>query len=455
MKITFCGGAQVVTGVNYLLETKRHKFLVDCGLFQGTRKMEKKNKEPFPYDPKKIDFVLVTHSHLDHIGRLPRLIKEGFSGKIYLTPPTADFTKIMLEDSLKLLEEKAAHAGVILPFTEQDITEITGLFEPKEYSQWFEPVKGISVCFRDAGHILGSAIIEIKIENNKNKPIKLIFSGDLGNYPVPILKDPSIIEDADYVFIESTYGDRNHESEKQCKDMLEDIIEEAIKNKGVLMIPSFALERSQQLLYHLNEIIENHRVSQLPIFFDSPLAIKATEIYKYHRKYFDKEAIDLINSGDDLFRFPGLKFISSVKESKKIVQVLPPKIIIAGSGMSQGGRIIHHEALYLSDPQNILLFISYQAKGTLGRLIKDGVRKVRIIDQIVPIRAKIRAIEAYSAHADQNGLIKWLSYFIKPVKKIFIVQGEEEPAKALARRIMDELGILAEVPQIGQISQLS
>ncbi|MFH0805384.1 MAG: MBL fold metallo-hydrolase [Patescibacteria group bacterium] len=454
MKLHFYGGAGMVTGANYLLETNKSKILVDCGLFQGGRRMDKKNEEPFPYSPEEIDFVLITHAHLDHIGRLPKLVTNGFNGEILSTGPTRDFAHLLLKDSQKLLREKAKRAGTIPLVEEEYIDKIIKMFRPIEYDESIKLNDKISVCFREAGHVLGSASIEVMADGKK-----LVFSGDLGSSKISTLREPAVIKDADYVIMESTYGDRVHEEEQECKDMIEDVVEDAVLRGGTLMIPSFALERTQQLLYHFNELVENKRIPQIPIFVDSPLAIKLTEVYKQYPNYYNKKTSLLVKSGDDIFKFPGLKFTLSTQESKEINNVASPKIIIAGAGMSQGGRIIHHEVRYLSDPKNTLLIVTYQAKGTLGRKILEGATEVEILDKIIPIKAKIEHINGYSSHADQKDLINWISNMIKPdslkrPKKVFVCHGEEEPADALAQHIKDHLGLSVQTPKIGEIIEL-
>jgi metallo-beta-lactamase family protein len=454
MKLYFHGGAGIVTGVNYLLETSQSKILIDCGLFQGDRKLDKKNQEPFPYQPAEIDFVLITHAHLDHIGRLPKLIEDGFKGQIFATAPTIDFARLMLEDSQKILYEKAVRAGVIPLMDGQKIEKIIKMFKPVEYDQSIKLNQEISVCFREAGHVLGSASIEIEAEDKK-----IVFSGDLGSGRVPILRKSAQIKEADYVVLESAYGGRVHEDSQASKDMVEDIVEETVARGGILMIPSFALERTQQILYHLNELVENRRIPQIPVFVDSPLAIKLTKIYAQYPQYYNKEAKLLIKSGDDIFKFPGLKLTQTVAESKAINEVAPPKIIIAGSGMSQGGRILHHEIRYLPDPKSTLLIVTYQVQGTLGRKLLEGDKKVKLLDQVIPVKARIEHINGYSGHADQKELIDWLSPIVSPdstkrPQKIFVCQGEEKPANALAQYIKDHLGLEAEVPEIGQVVEL-
>ncbi len=454
VKLSFFGGTRMVAGSNYLIETENTKILVDCGLFQGEKVIEDKNYEKFPYNPKSIDFLLVTHAHMDHIGRIPKLYKEGFRGKILGTRPTKDLTHNMLLDSQGIMKDEAKRENRKPPYSQRDVIGVMELFEGIDYHQILKLSKGTKCQFRDAGHILGSSIIELWIGQ-----VKIVFSGDLGNPPVPLLKPTEFIDETDYVLVESAYGDRLHEKRGERKDLLENAIEDTITRKGVLMIPAFALERTQELLYELNSLVENHRISSIPIFVDSPLAIRNLDIYKKYPEYYNKESVYLIESGDELFKFKGLKFTETVKESKKINDVPPPKIIIAGSGMSEGGRILHHEIRYLPDPNSILLIIGYQVSGTLGRKILDGAQKVKIFRENIPVRAEVKAIGGYSAHADQKGLYQWIAHIKRPVyplrngkkdikglKKVFVVQGEEGPALALVQKIKDNLGVETEAP---------
>jgi len=470
LKLTFCGGAGVVTGANYLLETENSKILVDCGLFQGPKELEAKNTERFTYDPKTIKAVIITHSHLDHIGRLPQLIAGGFSGQIFATPPTIDFTRLILEDSVKILAEKAEHAGVLPLFGQREVEHVMEHFVPVDYYQRTEAAEGVDFTYHEAGHILGSALVEVEADGPPSPDgfgrasKKIIFSGDMGNPPVPLLRAPDFLEEADYIVLESTYGDRNHEPAATCQEVVENAIEDTVSKGGVLMIPSFAMERTQQLLYHLNNLAENHRIPRLPIFIDSPLAIKITRVYKKYPQYYNKEAIFNIDSGDDIFKFPGLEFTEASKDSKKINNVPPPKVIIAGSGMSQGGRIMHHELLYLGDPKNTLLLITYQAEGTLGRKIYEGAKHVEILDRRVEIKARVQKLSGYSAHADQQFLMEWVKHFKKihqvgqgknqELKKVFVVQGEEGSSRTLAGLIKDELGIETHIPKLDEVVDL-
>lgn len=425
--------------------------MVDCGLIQGARHAEEKNYERFPYEPKSIDAVFITHAHIDHIGRLPKLVKDGFLGKIYMTRPTCDFSHIMLNDSQELMREEAKDEKKDPLYTKQDVAKTLEFIECIDYDKEIEPTEDIKVRFQDAGHILGSAIIEIWAGD-----IKIVFSGDLGNSPVPLLRPATFINEADYVVIESTYGDRQHEDIDLRKNLLEDVIEDTVRRGGVLMIPAFAMERTQELLYELNSLVENKRIPEIPVFIDSPLAIKATEIYKKYPSYFNQEAVYLIKSGDKIFQFPRLQFTQTTEESKAINDVAPPKIIIAGSGMSTGGRILHHERRYLSDPNSTILFIGYQVAGTLGRRIFDGAKTVKIFREEISVNCEVRAIGGYSAHADQEQLENWAKKIKEGgrLKKIFAVQGEEGPALALVQLLRDHLGIDAHAPMLGEKVEL-
>jgi metallo-beta-lactamase family protein len=451
MKLTFYGGAKTVTGSNYMLESGGVKILIDCGLNQGSSYCENLNFEPFPYDPKEIEAVFVTHSHIDHIGRLPKLYKAGFRGKIYSTFPTRDFAECLLIDSEHILGEEAQKKKKPPIYSIEDVNEVMGVWEGVRYHQVLKigpPAGGFKIEFYDAGHILGSSFISVSAEGKK-----VIFSGDLGNVPAPLVKDTETVNKADYVLVESTYGGRLHEDVKNRKDLLEDAIEETVKAGGVLLIPAFAMERTQELLYELNDLVENGRIARVPVFIDSPLAIKITEVYKKYSEnseYFDKESIASHAGGDQIFNFPGLKMTLTTEQSKEINSVPAPKIIIAGAGMSQGGRILHHELRYLPDPKSAILFIGYQAKDSLGRQIMDGVKKVRIMGEDVLVNCKVKSISGYSAHADQNGLLDWLRPMRQSVKKIFIVQGEEEQIIPLEQRIKDEFAVEAYVPSSGE-----
>ena len=460
MKLTFYGGARQVTGANYLLDISNTKILVDCGMFQGSKYSEDLNYEKFPYDPPKVSFIFITHSHTDHSGRLPKLYKEGFRGKMVATNATLDLMKKALPDNLNLIKQEAEESGREPLFSLKDLEGVLKLAHGVGYEEEINIGNGVKAVLHDAGHILGSAIIEIQWQNNNQLPItndqtklrKIYFTGDLGNPPTPLLKSPYLPKDADYVVIESAYGSRTHEDKVERKNILQKVVVETMRRGGVLMIPSFAMERTQELLYELNGLMEGKKILKVPIFVDSPLATNLTEVYRKYPDYFNKEASYLIDSGDDIFNFPGLKFTRTAEESKRINDLPPPKIVIAGSGMSTGGRILHHERRYLPDPNSTILFIGYQVKGSLGRRILDGEKEVKIFGEKIAVNCKVEAIGGYSAHADQNGLLEWVKAASGEgkLKKVFVVQGEEDSSLALARKIERVLNVDAIVPKMGE-----
>ncbi|HZS43335.1 MAG TPA: MBL fold metallo-hydrolase [Candidatus Paceibacterota bacterium] len=445
LKLTFCGGANSVTGANFLLESDKFKILVDCGLEQGDPNAGEINRRPFIFDPAAIDVLLVTHAHTDHLGRIPKLVKDGFKGRIISTIETKELAPLMLEDSVKLLNQEAERNGVLPIYEMPDVQKTISLWQSIPYHQQTEILPGFSVYLKDAGHVLGSAMIELT-HNGK----KIVFTGDLGNSPSPLLKDTEAITDADYLLMESVYGDRNHESATLRRDKLEDVIEETVKRNGVLVIPTFSLEKAQIIIYELNNLVEQGRISVVPVYIDSPLAIKITEIYKRHPQNFNDVARAAVERGDDLFNFPKLHFTSTSEESKAILGTPNPKIVIAGSGMSTGGRIQHHEINYLSDPKNTLLFIGYQAAGSVGRQIEDGARSINLLGQNVQIKAQIAKIDGFSSHKDSEHLIEFVENTADTVKKIFVVMGESKSALFLVQRLRDYLGLQAYHPREGE-----
>lgn len=456
LNLTFYGGTEGVTGANFMLEKKPSiedgienipglKILVDCGMIQGSKFAENLNRSEFKYDPSSVDYLLVTHSHIDHIGRIPKLVRDGFKGEIISTPETKELSQLMLEDSLKILEEEARQDGLLPLYEKEDVEKTLSLWSVLPYHTSRELKGGVAIYLKDAGHILGSSMIEITYNGKK-----IVFTGDLGNSPSPLLKDTEGITDADYVVMESVYGDRNHESREERKGKLKDFIKKTLEKKATLIIPAFSLERTQAILYEMNDIFENGDLPSLPVFIDSPLASKVTEVYKKYSSLDFKDSVKAeIAQGDDVFNFPRLKFTVRVEESIKIRNTPNPKIIIAGSGMSHGGRIVQHEKNHLSDPNTILLLVGYQSAGSLGRQLEEGAKKVNIFGEIVNVRAKIEKINGYSSHKDSDNLVNFIESALSAskIKKIFVVMGELKSSLFLVQRLRDELGADAVHPK--------
>lgn len=426
------------------------KILVDCGLFQCPRVCEPQNYELFPFDVSKIEAVFVTHAHIDHTGRIPKLFKEGFKGKVYSTPATKDLARLMLEDSLGVMEKEAKNKNVEFLF---DLKDIEHAFKNWESVEYHDPVAvgDFKIRLLDAGHVLGSSMIEITAPDGKSGAYKkILVSGDIGNPPTPLLRSTEIVNDANVILVESTYGNRAHEDREGRRLKLERIIEDTVRHSGVLMMPAFSLERTQELLFEINNMVTDGRVPMVPTFLDSPLAIKATRIYQKYERYFNDEAKHVIGPGSKLFDFPMLKFTLSTEESKAINEVRPPKIVIAGSGMSTGGRILHHERRYLSDPNSTLLIMGYQAAGSRGRQLQDGAKTIEIFGEKIPVKCRVETIEGYSAHPDCNMLVEFIKHSIDNLGQVFCVQGEADAALFLVQRIRDYLGIHARAPHLGE-----
>lgn len=442
-KITleFHGGAGEVTGACYLLKGSDASILIDCGMFQGHSSLEKLNYEPFSFEPSSVDAVFITHSHLDHVGRLPKLVRDGFGGIIYSTSPTKDLSKLILDDALHLVKEhKNAVKGF---FDDADVERTMARWKTLDYG---EPVSvgSLEVLLKNSGHILGSSMIEVYAEGKK-----ILFTGDFGNIPSVLLPSPDpLSEGTDYLIIESTYGNRTHGETIDRTLQLERAIEDTVTRGGTLMIPAFATERTQDILYELNSMVMNHRVPQVPVFVDSPLAAKITDVYRSYPDYYNKTVFTLMKKDPAVFDFKGLKFTVTKEESKAINDIRPPKVVVAGSGSSMGGRILHHEARYLSDPRSILLVVGYQAGGSLGRRLLDGEKTVTILNQTIPVHAEVRNISGYSAHADEPQLYDFMRRGRTSLAKVFIVQGEAEAATQLAQDVKDRLGISAEIPAL-------
>ncbi len=466
MKVTFCGATKTVTGSNFLVEGAGKKFLVDCGLYQGGAKDEIKNEEPFPYNINEIDFMLLTHAHIDHSGRIPKLYKEGYRNPIYATNATCDLCAIMLPDSGHIQEtetewknRKRIRRGeeeLVPIYDAETAAKSLELFKGEPYDQIIELDDDIHVRFNDAGHMLGSSTIEIWIrENGENK--KIVFSGDLGNNDIPLLAEPTMIQDADFLVMESTYGNRLHiKNENKAKTFI-NIVTDTIKNGGTVVIPSFAVGRTQEILYELNKIKDSEDDSpeferkyrllmNTPVYVDSPLAISATEVFKENMDLFDEETQELIKRGDNPLEFPGLKFTQTVEESKALNESDESAIIISASGMCEVGRIKHHLKHNIWNPKNTILFVGYQAPGTLGRKIVDGAKTVKIFGEEVAVNARVEYIEGYSGHADQAGLLHFVDSFVKKPNHIFLVHGEEESQKALRDKINENFDLPVSIP---------
>jgi len=444
LTLTFCGGASGPTGSNFLIESEEHNFLIDCGLFQGKDISDQENNTPFSYQPSKIDTLFITHAHLDHIGRIPKLVQEGFCGVIYSTPPTKDIAELMFMDSMNVLAQQARRKNKKPPYTEKDVQKIMKLWQTRAYRDPIKITNNLSIILRDAGHILGSAMIEIIY--NKHK---LLFTGDLGNTPAPLLHDTEKVNDAKYIVMESVYGDRNHEDKNIRRVLLRRIILETVRKKGVLLIPVFSIERTQEMLFEFNHMVEKKEIPLIPIFLDSPLAIKVTEIYKKYEDYYNANARDIIKSGDDIFKFPMLRFVPQHNDSLAIAHIDKPKVIMAGSGMSNGGRIVRHEKEYLSDPNNTLLLVGFQVAGTLGRELQEGAKKVLIDDEKIIVQARVETIHGYSAHKDSDNLLDFIEQANEHGKlnKVFVALGEPRSSCFLAQKIRDYLDIDTQVAQ--------
>lgn len=456
LKLTFAGGTGWVTGANFLLETmptdgsKPLRILIDCGMIQGEHLAELDNWQPFSYDPASIDALIVTHAHEDHIGRIPKLVYEGFKGKIIGTSATRDLTAVMLADTAHILSSarNSSQFNLGKMYGNEVLARTAGMWETHEYHEEFK-LGDLTIRFKDAGHILGSVMAEITYNGSK-----IVFTGDLGNSPSPLLNDTEEITDVKYLVMESVYGDRNHEERAEREENLKKIILETYNKKGVLMVPIFSLERTQEFLYELNNFVESKQVPQMKIFLDSPLAIRITDVFRKHLDLFKETVRMQIKQGDNIFNFPGLRETEITQESIDILRVPGPKIIMAGSGMSSGGRILHHEKNYLGDPNATLLLTGYQVPGTLGRMLQEGRDQVMIFDERVHVRAKVVTIQGFSGHKDSFHLVKFVESTKDALKKVFVVMGESRVSMFLAQKLRDNLGVNAVVPEQGQTIEL-
>jgi len=455
IRVTCLGGAGSVTGSCYLVESPNNqKILVDCGMFQGGRQMEGRNKEAWGFDPKEIETLFLTHAHIDHSGRIPKLVKDGFTGRIITSPPTAELCEIMLLDAAHIQEmdaewqtrknKRQAGMDVTPLYTTEDAEASLKLLHPMERDQIITVEPGVKARLRNAGHILGSSILELWVEDGGDA-LKIVFSGDLGKKEQLIVKDPHEIFNADYLFVESTYGNRRHRTFEESKLELVEAIRYSVAAGEKIIIPAFAVERTQEILYILGEFLRGGLIPNIPIYLDSPLAIKATEIFRKNKKYYDEEARAIVDSGYDPFGMPSLRLTPSTRDSMAINEASGPAIVIAGSGMCTAGRIKHHLKHNLWRPGASIVIVGFQAKGTTGRQIVDGAKQVKIFRENVAVRAKVFTIGGFSAHADQGDLLEWVSHF-ESNPKVFVVHGEAVASTALAEKIQEKLHLVTHIP---------
>lgn len=456
--LSFYGGVGSVTGANFLLSGGRAKILVDCGLIQGEKFAHDLNREPFAYDPASIDYLLVTHAHIDHIGRIPKLVRDGFRGKIVSTPQTLELARLMLPDAFSILRAETPSEEKPL-YDERDIERAFSLWDGVPYHQVF-PAGEFEIVMKNSGHILGSAMFEIsgnaKLAHGENaeeaRKRKIVFTGDLGNAQTPLLKEAETVADAAYLVLESVYGDRNHEGEEQRKERLAEVIKATAERGGALLVPCFSLEKTQVLLYEMDDLLTQGQIPNIPVFLDSPLAIKVTDVYRHSAEFFNEAAQARLRKGDDIFSFPSLRITMDSRASSEILRATGPAVIIAGSGMSAGGRILDHERRCLGDPKNTILFVGYQAVGSLGRQIQEGVKNVRINHEAVHVRARIETITGYSSHMDGAHLQEFAEQAAAGgvLEEVFVVMGEPRSALFLAQRIRDYAGVSTQVPEMGK-----
>jgi len=458
MEVKILGAAKEVTGSCFSISTKDERILIDCGLFQGGKETEKLNYDNFDFDPKEYDALLLTHAHLDHCGRIPKLVRYGFRGKIYATDATKELAFLIMMDSAKIAAEDTANenkrrAKQGLParkpiYNDFDVKNAMKLFMVVKYNQDVKITKNIMAKFYDAGHILGSSSIQIKVNGGKKANL-LAFSGDLGQAEAVLVKNTEPILKADYVFIESTYGDRLHPPIEERKRELIRIINETYNRGGKLMIPSFAVERAQEILYLIGEFMQEGLIPKMKVFLDSPMAMKATEVFTKYSEYYNNYIQKSMKKIKNPFNFPGLAYTRSVEESKRINGINEPCIVIAGNGMCTGGRIKHHIINNIQNPKNTLLLVGYQVEGTLGYWLKNGEKKIDLLGESAEVESRIESIEGFSAHADYNGLIEWLNDFSPKPKKVFIIHGDEDQSAGFSKRI-EKFGFDSYIPSLGE-----
>ena len=448
-----------MTGSATLLEKGSLKWLVDCGMFQGGKELEERNWNLQPYQAEKLSFILLTHAHIDHSGLIPKLVKERFRGKVICTKATLDLCEVMLQDSGHIQEmeaewqnrksKRAGRAGkdeAIPLYTMKDAEKSLQYFETVKYDEMLDLADGVKVRFQDAGHILGSAIVEVWIEEEGEKK-KIIFSGDLGNFDQPLIRDPSVVEEGDVLWLESTYGDRLHKSRDETVEELLKIVQEAIAHRAKVVIPAFAVERTQDIIYTLGQFIRKGSIPSVPVYIDSPLAISATQIFKRNSDCFDRETQGLLSGGENPLEIPGIIYTRTTEESKMINEDPGPGIIVSASGMCDSGRIQHHLKHHLWREESHIVIIGYQAEGTIGRRIVDGAKTVKLFGEEIAVKAHIHTLGGFSAHADQRGLLDWLSHIRNPQLEVFVNHGEEKTSMKLGQLIGEQLHLKTTVPQ--------
>ncbi len=452
-EIIFYGGVGSTTGANFMFTNGKVKVLIDCGLRQGSKKEEEENFLDFSYDPSEVDFLLITHAHMDHIGRVPKLIRDGFRGKIVSTAATKQLSELALQDALRVISSK--YPDRVL-FESEDVEVALRIWETKEYHEVFELGEGLKCEFYNSGHILGSSIVVIE-----DKSGRVAFTGDLGNSPSLLLQDVELPQNIDYLVIESVYGDRNHDNKAERHGKMQNLIREGIRRGGAILIPVFSIERAQVLLYEINNMIEDGEIDQVPVYLDSPLGAKVTEVYRNYKELFNKNIKAEISGGDDIFDFPNFKIIDSLQDSSLIHKEKGPKIILAGSGMSEGGRMISHEQFYLEDPNSTLIFVGYQAVATLGRRLEQGEKRIEIYNKnkegkkekkIINVRAHIEKINGYSSHMDMDHLTEFVDNLNAQhkLRKVFVCMGEPKSSLHLVQRLRDYVGVEAVYPEINR-----
>lgn len=466
MKIYFIGGARTVTGSLHLLHINGKKILLECGLFQGRRKDTYDKNKNFAFDPKEIDALILSHAHIDHSGNIPNLVSKGFNGLIYATAATVDLCQIMLRDSAHLQEKdiewvnkkrlKKGEPSVEPLYTLENVEKAMENFIGVQYNKTIEIFDGINFSFRDAGHILGSAGVQLEIKENSNKKISLGFSGDIGRPESPVIKRPDLLRDLDVLIMESTYGNRLHSPSEEVEEELAQTINQIVNDNGKVIIPAFAVGRTQTIVYVLHKLFDQNRIPEIPIYVDSPLAVDATNVFRSHPECLDRETYRIfLQNGEDPFGFSRLKYIKKVEESKELNDKPTPMIIISASGMAEGGRILHHLANNIENPKNLILFVGYAAEQTLARKIMDGAKKVNIFGEEYVVKAKVKTMDYFSAHADQRELLDYLRLnSTGKLKNIFLVHGEEDQAIPFRQKLLTKGYKTVKFPASGSIYEI-